>query len=152
MSYFSRAILNVTQGTNMTTIEEKNFGPGYPSGLDSINQESPSLTAYNFGGLFIIMGSATVFALFCSETSLGQRFTVTANSFGHWCCTFLYSNGKESRVQSLDHGDISTGDETNAVEMVRTGEVVDPHNGAADLPGEVNEILLQSKFSASCCT
>ncbi|KAI5675431.1 hypothetical protein M9H77_06381 [Catharanthus roseus] len=139
VSYFSRAILNVTQGTNMTTIEEKNFGPGYPSGLDSINQESPSLTAYNFGGLFIIMGSATVFALFCSETSLGQRFTVTANSFGHWCCTFLYSNGKESRVQSLDHGDISTGDEMNAVELVRTGEVVEPQNGAADLPEEVHE-------------
>ncbi|KAL3532886.1 hypothetical protein ACH5RR_006407 [Cinchona calisaya] len=50
VNHFSRAILNVTQSTTMTLIEQDNFGARYPSNQDSvINPDNPNLKAYNFG-------------------------------------------------------------------------------------------------------
>ncbi|KAL2480995.1 Glutamate receptor 2.1 [Abeliophyllum distichum] len=77
-AYFSKAILAVTQGPNMTSFEQKHFGPGYSSQdplSSTISQKTSSLTSYDFGGLFIIVGSVTLFALFFSETSVGRKFT-----------------------------------------------------------------------------
>ncbi|KAL2502310.1 glutamate receptor 2.1-like [Forsythia ovata] len=56
----------------MTSIEIRNFGPGYLSDQDPFSSELSysSLTTYDFGGLFIIFGSITVIALFCSETKI----------------------------------------------------------------------------------
>lgn len=73
--HFSKAILAVIESENMAAIKQKNFGLQYSSNdqIDPINKASPSLTAYNFGGLFIIIGSASIFALFCSETLVGRK-------------------------------------------------------------------------------
>nr|GMD26753.1 glutamate receptor 2.2-like [Ipomoea batatas] len=83
--FFSRAILKVTQSENMTCIENKNFGTGnsISEPLSFISDDKPSLTAYNFGGLFIIIASATIFALFCSETPWGRRMVIFSSQFSH---------------------------------------------------------------------
>ncbi|KAL3532893.1 hypothetical protein ACH5RR_006414 [Cinchona calisaya] len=87
--HFSRAILNVTQSTTMTMIEQHNFG--YPSNQDSvINPDNPNLKAYNFGGLFIILGSSTIIALFFSKTSVGRNITSMVSKYGRKCSTFLF--------------------------------------------------------------
>lgn len=72
---FSRAILSVTEDENMTAIEQRNFGPKYSpfNQSDSVNKQSPSLTTFDFGGLLILVASALLFALFCSQTSVGQK-------------------------------------------------------------------------------
>ncbi|CDP02930.1 unnamed protein product [Coffea canephora] len=132
--YFSRAILNVTQGATMNVIEQKNFGPGYAADQDSISQESPSLTAYNFGGLFIIILSASMIALFCSKTSIGQRFTAMISNCCHRCSRFLNSSGKESRVHSLSHRD-ATGDSPSE----EANESEENNRNVSHGPGEVRE-------------
>lgn len=78
---------------------------------------SPSLTAYNFGGLFIITGAALIFALFCSETPVGRRLVTVGTSYGHKCVSFLSfrSNG-ESRVHSMVHPD-PNGDSSSEEEV-----------------------------------
>ncbi|PIN14730.1 hypothetical protein CDL12_12633 [Handroanthus impetiginosus] len=77
-SYFSRAILNVTQGSEMTSIEKRNFGPGYSS-QDSLSstltQGTSSLTFHEFAGLFIIVGSLTAFAVICAETAILSKLS-----------------------------------------------------------------------------
>ncbi|KAK4404509.1 Glutamate receptor 2.7 [Sesamum angolense] len=76
VSHFSKAIMDVTQGPNMTAIEQENFGPGYSSQdplSSTISQQTSSLTLYDFAGLFLIIGSVTIFALFCSETAIGRK-------------------------------------------------------------------------------
>ncbi|KAL3535329.1 hypothetical protein ACH5RR_003790 [Cinchona calisaya] len=154
VSYFSRAILNVTQGASMNVIEQKNFGPGYPSDQDSINQESPSLTFYNFGGPFIIILSATIIALFCSKTSIGQRFTTMVSNCGCRCSNFLNSRDKESRGHSLSHTDgagDASGEEANQFEenspnvSQGTGEIRESEDTSADISGRSGEVLESSR-------
>ncbi|KAL7097366.1 hypothetical protein ACP275_10G140200 [Erythranthe tilingii] len=77
VAYFSRAILNVTQGSEMSSLEQKNFGPGYSSQdpLSSvISQGTSSLSLREFGGLFIITGSLIAFALVYSESEAIGHF------------------------------------------------------------------------------
>ncbi|XP_071909558.1 glutamate receptor 2.7-like [Coffea arabica] len=142
VSYFSRAILDITQGPNMTTIEQKNLGPGYPS--DSVDRDDPNLTAYNFGGLFIIICSAAIFSLFCSETSVGQRFTTTASHYGQrCCCSFPIFRGKESSVHSVSDTDASgesSSEEANEIQESKTN--------TSDRPEEV-EVLESSSEDVS---
>ncbi|KAL2480996.1 Glutamate receptor 2.7 [Abeliophyllum distichum] len=105
-TYFSRAILAVTQGSNMTSIEETNFGPGYSSQdpLSSIvSQQTSGLTFSDFGGLFIIVGSVTLFALFCSETSVGRKFTALTAQYSQVFFCFISSkfhSTHDDRVES----------------------------------------------------
>ncbi|CAA3002516.1 glutamate receptor -like [Olea europaea subsp. europaea] len=90
-AYFSRAIVAVTQGPNMTFIEQTHFGPGYSSQdplSSTISQQTSSLSFRDFGGLFIIVGSVTMFALICSETSLGRKVTAR---FSQMCFRFMPS-------------------------------------------------------------
>ncbi|CAA2958087.1 glutamate receptor -like [Olea europaea subsp. europaea] len=90
-AYFSRAIVAVTQGPNMTFIEQTHFGPGYSSQdplSSTISQQTSSLSFCEFGGLFIIVGSVTMFALICSETSLGRKVTA---QFSQMCFRFMPS-------------------------------------------------------------
>lgn len=114
---FSKAILSVTED-EINAIEERNFGPKYSSynQSDSIQQQGPSLTAYSFGGLFIITASALLFALFCSETSAGRRLTDKATYYSRRCFSFLSFRGNESRVNSIDHPD-STVDSSSEEEQ-----------------------------------
>nr|XP_027069308.1 glutamate receptor 2.5-like isoform X2 [Coffea arabica] len=142
VSYFSRAILNITQGPNMTIIEQKNLGPGYPS--DSIDRDNPNLTAYNFGGLFIIICSAAIFSLFCSETSVGQRFTTTASHYGQrCCCSFPIFRGKESSVHSVSDTD-ATGESSSE----EANEIQESKTNTSDRPEEV-EVLESSSEDVS---
>ncbi|KAL7097369.1 hypothetical protein ACP275_10G140400 [Erythranthe tilingii] len=100
VAHFSKAILDVTQGPNMTAIEQKNFGPGYSSQdpLSSrISQQRSSLTLYDFAGLFFIIGSVTLFSLFCSETAIGRKLTDKTANFIHILFHF-----KSSRVMSME--------------------------------------------------
>ncbi|XP_022859667.1 glutamate receptor 2.1-like [Olea europaea var. sylvestris] len=90
-AYFSRAIVAVTQGPNMTFIEQTHFGPGYSSQdplSSTISQQTSSLSFRDFGGLFIIVGLVTMFALICSETSLGRKVTA---QFSQMCFRFMPS-------------------------------------------------------------
>lgn len=102
--YFSRAILNVTESPDMTRIEQKNFGPGYSSDnlTNSINKKN-NLTAYNFGGLFIIIGSAMLFALFCAVPSVGPKFVGMATDYTYKCFSFLPFCGSNLRSSSMVH-------------------------------------------------
>ncbi|KAL7097371.1 hypothetical protein ACP275_10G140500 [Erythranthe tilingii] len=100
VAHFSKAILDVTQGPNMTAIEQKNFGPGYSSQdpLSSrISQQTSSLTFYEFAGLFLIIGSVTLFSLICSETAIGRKLTDKTTNFIHILFHF-----KSSRVMSME--------------------------------------------------
>lgn len=117
--HFSRAILQVTEGPGMAKMEETNFGPGYSSGnqLDSINKQT-SLKAYNFGGLFIIVGSALVFAIFCSVPSLGPKLVNLATVYSLKCCCFLAFGGRGLRTNSMVHpADSKSSSSEKEVEM-----------------------------------
>lgn len=142
VSYFSRAILNVTQGPNMAAIEKANFGPDYYLDSDSINQDNHGLTTYNFGGLFIIIGSVTLIALFCSLTSTGQKCTQMATSFVHWFYTFLTFNGSESRVHCNDANGESSPEEVNNVPPgeIIVGEVLETRNDAPIVSATQDEV------------
>ncbi|GER52075.1 glutamate receptor [Striga asiatica] len=103
-AHFSKAILDVTQGPNMTAIEQKNFGPGYSSQdplSPTISQETSSLSLYDFAGLFIIVGSVTLLALFCSETAIGRKLTRQTERFIHRCFFF-----KAPRVESMEDSSV----------------------------------------------
>ncbi|XP_057787758.1 glutamate receptor 2.8-like [Salvia miltiorrhiza] len=71
VAHFSRAILNVTQGPEMTGLEQKNFGPGYSSQdplINSVSQGASSLTSRDFAGLFIILAGLTLSAFLAALT------------------------------------------------------------------------------------
>ncbi|XVE71771.1 hypothetical protein DITRI_Ditri10aG0178600 [Diplodiscus trichospermus] len=75
VSKFSRAILNFTQGKNMTTIEKNYFGK---MSIDQdqtgvVSSSSPSLTSQSFAGLFIIVGMVVLLALIVSENRILSR-------------------------------------------------------------------------------
>lgn len=115
----------------MTAIEQKNFGPGYSSQdpLSSrISQQTSSLTLYDFAGLFLIIGSVTIFALLCSETAIGRKLTDKTGHFIHRCFHF-----KTSRLNSTEDANI-------AGESVEGGgeDIREPlqNNVSAHSPGE----------------
>ena len=70
-SYFSRAILNVTQNDDfMQPIEQKYFGSiDLQDESDQLSSDTPSLNSQSFAGLFMITGIATVLALVVSESN-----------------------------------------------------------------------------------
>ncbi|KAL3819523.1 hypothetical protein ACJIZ3_005428 [Penstemon smallii] len=108
-AHFSKAILNVTQSPGMTSIEQQNFGPGYSSQdplSSTISQGASSLTAFDFAGLFLIIGSVTIFSLFCSQTPIGRKLTNMVKHFIQICVNF-----KTSKVNPAD---ASVGNDTSA--------------------------------------
>lgn len=95
----------------MTAIEQKNFGPGYSSQdplSSTISQQTPSLTLYDFAGLFLIVGSVTISALFCSETAIGRKLTDKAGHFIQNCFHFKTSQVSSTENASAD-GDSGQG-------------------------------------------
>ncbi|KAI4353753.1 hypothetical protein L6164_002682 [Bauhinia variegata] len=83
-SYFSRAILNVTESPTMNRIEEKYFGDNHDDLQDQFNQissETPSLTVQSFTGPFIITGSLVLLALLVSESHIWKRPVMLAKTF-----------------------------------------------------------------------
>lgn len=91
--------MEVTQCPNMTAIEQKNFGPGYSSQdplSSTISQQTSSLSLYEFAGLFLIIGSITIFSLFCSETKIGRKLAEKTGHFILICFRF-----KPSRLNPI---------------------------------------------------
>ncbi|OMO89850.1 Ionotropic glutamate receptor [Corchorus olitorius] len=73
---FSRAILNFTQGKNMTSIEKKYFGKLSVDQYDTgpVSSSSPSLSTRSFGGLFLIIGIVVLLAMVVSENHILGTF------------------------------------------------------------------------------
>ncbi|GAA0140408.1 transmembrane signal receptor [Lithospermum erythrorhizon] len=99
--HFSKAILEVTQNRSLCDIEiNDGVAVGYPYVNDdssSISQDNPSLTASDFGGLFIIVGSATLLAVFCSECPLGKALCRNLTEYSNRCLSF-----SPGRVHSIE--------------------------------------------------
>ncbi|CAI9098698.1 OLC1v1035389C3 [Oldenlandia corymbosa var. corymbosa] len=113
-AYFSRAILDFTENGNFTEIQEKYFGPSHSSDpINSISSETPELRFYDFGGLFIIIGSAMLLALFCSETTVGQRLTDAVADYSKKSFFFLPSRENDSRIDSTVHPEGGNGDSSS---------------------------------------
>ncbi|KAI9117316.1 hypothetical protein K1719_011482 [Acacia pycnantha] len=80
-SYFSRAILNVSESEEMDQIEQKYFGSnndieGQDLSSDASsdnNNASASLTAYSFAGLFMVIGMLSLLALLVSESRVWKK-------------------------------------------------------------------------------
>ncbi|KAG0470456.1 hypothetical protein HPP92_017156 [Vanilla planifolia] len=83
----SRAILNVTEGDIMMEIERKWFGDQKPCLSQSEGVSSTSLNFSNFGGLFLITGTVSVFALLI------------------YILVFLRKEWDDVRAATLDAGD-----------------------------------------------
>ncbi|KAG8372432.1 hypothetical protein BUALT_Bualt12G0065500 [Buddleja alternifolia] len=140
VTYFSRAILNVTQSPEMNIFERKNFGPGYSSQdpLSSvISQGTSSLSLHEFAGLFLIVGSLTLLALFCSETSIGQKLT---DMIGHFIQNRIRSKSPQVHaVEGTSVGEDSTirddGDESHEF----TQDNAPQEGGDAQLIEEISE-------------
>ncbi|PIN14727.1 hypothetical protein CDL12_12630 [Handroanthus impetiginosus] len=119
-SNFSRAILNVTQGPGMTSIEKKNFGPGYSSEdplSNALTQGTSSLTFHEFAGLFIIVGSLTALAVICAETAILSKLSNIIRRFIHKF--FFKNNSGEIKVDE----DMTDGeDDDNGAPPVGLGE------------------------------
>ncbi|KAI3444120.1 hypothetical protein Pfo_000785 [Paulownia fortunei] len=130
-AHFSKAILDVTQGPNMTAIEQKKFGPGYSSQdplSSTISQQTSSLTLHDFAGLFLIIGSATILALFCSETAIGRKLTDKTGHVVQSCFFFKTSSVNSMEDASVD-GDSAEGRGEDSHEPVQ-------NNVSAPAPGE----------------
>ncbi|KAH6779411.1 hypothetical protein C2S52_010648 [Perilla frutescens var. hirtella] len=105
--YFSKAILNVTQGPTMTYIECKNLGPGYSSQdpLSSVfSQGTSSLALHQFAGLFLLTGSFLLLALFCSQTSIGPKLTRTTQHFLQTYLTTFNTPVTDANADAGNHG------------------------------------------------
>ncbi|KAH9806065.1 glutamate receptor [Citrus sinensis] len=84
ISHFSQAILLVRENqTRMDQMEKKYFGENVmtPTLARSISSESSSLRAYNFSGLFIIVGIAALLALLISERYIWQKPVSLVNKY-----------------------------------------------------------------------
>lgn len=77
VTYYSKAILDVTRGSEMAAIEMKNFGAVYTSIFDPLSsttsERTSSLILSGFSGLFIITICFPLLALFFSETNSGKN-------------------------------------------------------------------------------
>ncbi|XP_028773675.1 glutamate receptor 2.9-like [Neltuma alba] len=86
-SYFSRAILNVTESDAMEQIERKYFGSRDDDEVveqnkgSSSENTSTSLTTYSFGGLFIVIGGLTFLALVVSESGIWRKPMMLAKTY-----------------------------------------------------------------------
>ncbi|XP_047957108.1 glutamate receptor 2.8-like [Salvia hispanica] len=150
-AHFSRAILDVTQGSNMTEIEQTNFGPGYSSQdplSATISQGTSSLTFYEFAGLFLVIGSVTVLALFCSETPIGRKLTTNARQFVHNCINFRSSSRLNPVVDSTSiAGESTEGVAEDAHEPVQDNMTSHPSPQRGEV--KIHEIALIDNVHAA---
>ncbi|XP_073150661.1 glutamate receptor 2.8-like [Henckelia pumila] len=137
-AHFSKAILEITQGTNMTAIEQKNFGPGYSSQdplASMISQQTSSLTVFEFAGLFIIVGSVTLFALFCSATPIGRKLTENIVHVYHVIKKWLrFRNSKVTATEGIIN--VIAGGDMSSQGEVDEDESLHDNGAAASVGGE----------------
>ncbi|MED6185691.1 hypothetical protein PIB30_059551 [Stylosanthes scabra] len=114
-SYFSRAILNVTQNDSfMQPIERQYFGSSdydfeddsYELLSTSTSSDTPSLNSESFAGLFLITGVATFLALVVSESNIWRKPVTLAKVYSQ---RFLFSPSWTKSKQSMDDGSTNKG-------------------------------------------
>ncbi|RDX77751.1 Glutamate receptor 2.5, partial [Mucuna pruriens] len=116
-TYFSRAILNVTESELMNDIEEIYFGKNDIGGEDPSTEMSSaplSLTFHSFEGLFLITGIATLLALLVSETVIWQRPILMAKAFSQ---RYLFPTSPSTETPRVH----PTQDSTHGIETTQTG-------------------------------
>lgn len=132
--------MDVTQSTEMTALEEKNFGPGYSSQdplSSTISQGAPSLTLYDFAGLFLIIGSVTIFSLFFSKTPVGQKICATVmHLLSKWFC---FKTSEVNPDSSSVDGDSAPCDGDEIHESIQNGASVPPPGDVVDGAEPVSE-------------
>ncbi|KAM7252563.1 hypothetical protein ACFE04_008072 [Oxalis oulophora] len=99
--HFSRAILNISDGNKMMDdLETKYFGhtlmPSNYQATSTTSSSSP-LTAYNFGGLFIVVGFATLLAVIVSENYIWRMSAGKAKEFSQRIY-YSFSSTNRARV------------------------------------------------------
>ncbi|MED6195267.1 hypothetical protein PIB30_036352 [Stylosanthes scabra] len=113
-SYFSRAILNITQNDSfMQPIERQYFGSSDYDFEDDSDQlststssDTPSLNSESFAGLFLITGVATFLALVVSESNIWTKPVTLAKVYSQ---KFLFSPSWRKSKQSIDGSSTSKG-------------------------------------------
>lgn len=130
----------------MTEIEQTNFGPGYSSQdplSSTISQGTSGLTFQEFAGLFLVIGSVTALALFCSETPIGRKVTDKTRQFVHNCINFRSSRLNPAEDSSVA-GESSDGGMEDIHESVLNNVVSppSPQHGEVEMHeiGPSNEI------------
>ncbi|KAF7806605.1 glutamate receptor 2.9-like [Senna tora] len=87
-SYFSRAILNVTENKEiMDEIERKYFGNNDDDELEdhwnSSSDDTPSFTTYSFAGLFMVVGVLAILGVLVSESIImWRKYVMLAKTYG----------------------------------------------------------------------
>ena len=119
-SYFSRAILNVTQNVDlMERIERYYFGStdyDLQNESDQLSSDAPSLTTNSFAGLFMITGIATVLALLVSEGHIWRKLVTLAKVYSQKLLLFSrWTKSKQSVDVSTTPGNGSCIDEPNSI-------------------------------------
>ncbi|XP_028773692.1 glutamate receptor 2.9-like [Neltuma alba] len=100
-SHFSKAILNIRESNEMDGIEERYFGSSDDDGnkdqSNSSSNASPSLTAYSFAGLFMVIGTFSLLALAVSENHIWRKPVMLAKTYSQ---QFLSPNS--TRINPLE--------------------------------------------------
>ncbi|XP_051150475.1 glutamate receptor 2.7-like isoform X2 [Andrographis paniculata] len=145
VQHFSRAILNVTQGSTMNNLEQKNFGPGYSSQdpmSSEFSQGNSELTLRDFAGLFLIVGSLTLLALFCSETSIGQKMSGAVERLIANNCT-CSTVQVHSTVEISVTGDTNHGEGDNSCESDNPFDTSQHNHDEIETPAATtNEVVI----------
>ncbi|KAL0359807.1 UNVERIFIED_CONTAM: Glutamate receptor 2.2 [Sesamum angustifolium] len=81
------------------------FGFAFPCGSPLVSHFSKAIMDVT-QGLFLIIGSVTIFALFCSETAIGRKVTDKTKNFITNCLVSKTSQGNSMENSSTDDGDL----------------------------------------------
>ncbi|XP_031252119.1 glutamate receptor 2.8-like [Pistacia vera] len=142
VSYFSTAILRVRENKTLDDIEKRYFAHELTSqsdNADPIATSSPSLDVYSFGGLFIITGVATLFALFISQSWLWQKPVAMAKDYTQkYLASHSPNNTEEIVIQS------TTGNEMNVTEQSSVPEV----ESTSENPPRMSNLQIDENVSA----
>ncbi|KAJ0090995.1 hypothetical protein Patl1_14360 [Pistacia atlantica] len=136
------AILRVRENKTLDDIEKRYFAHELTSqsdNADPIATSSPSLDVYSFGGLFIITGVATLFALIISQSWLWQKPVAMAKEYTQkYLASRSPNNTEEIVIQS------TTGNEMNVTEQSSVPEV----ESTSENPPRMSNLQIDENVSA----
>ncbi|XP_054820761.1 glutamate receptor 2.8-like [Prosopis cineraria] len=107
--HFSKAILNISESNEMDCIQETYFGSSDDdknqelSNSSSSNDASPSLTAYSFAGLFMVIGILSLLALLVSECHIWRKPVMLAQTYSQ-----QFFSRSSKRISPLEEGSPTT--------------------------------------------
>ncbi|KAL8488784.1 hypothetical protein ACS0TY_024912 [Phlomoides rotata] len=118
------------------------FGFAFPRGSPLVAHFSKAILEVT-QGLFLIIGSITIFSLFCSETSIGQKLTDKIGHFIHVC--FHFKTSRLNPIEDAGAGESAEG-EDEGIELVQSdvnghssGEEGTDASGIEEVPRNVDE-------------